>query len=412
MTRMVLPNGERSGDDPIFALNREAHLRKMRGERIINATVGVLLEDDGTLAILPSAAHAVREVKGDEWAAYAPISGNPEFLEAVMDTLFAGRPSLRAAATAVATPGGSGAIRHVVSTFLEPGQALLTTSLHWEPYSAFACEHQRRVETFDMFQDDQAREFNGRDFERRLAELVAAHGRAVVILNDPCHNPSGYSMTDRDWKVVSEVIERQTRRGSVVVLLDAAYEAYSPHGLGKAFDALEHLLGEVLVLVAWSASKTFTQYGLRVGCLVALVPEKEERRRVENALGYACRGTWSNCSRGGMSAVTRLLRDPALSQSVAQERTTLIHQLEQRVRAFSEIARENRLHFPRLDRGFFATVFLEDPDGSSLWLKERGVFVVPVRLGVRVALCSVPRSDIPRLVEHLAEVGTRQVDAR
>src|SRR5689334_23942853 len=110
-----LAKGDRPGDDPIFALNQEATARAGRGESIVNATVGVLLEDNGALAILPTAARAVKEVREEDWAAYAPISGSPAFLEAVMDDLFAKQPAMRAASVAVATPGGSGALRHVIS---------------------------------------------------------------------------------------------------------------------------------------------------------------------------------------------------------------------------------------------------------------------------------------------------------
>ena len=52
----------RPSDDPIFALNSEATQRRQRGESIVNATVGALLDDDGKLAILPTAARAVHEV--------------------------------------------------------------------------------------------------------------------------------------------------------------------------------------------------------------------------------------------------------------------------------------------------------------------------------------------------------------
>ena len=52
----------RPADDPIFALNKEATQRKARGEAIVNATVGALLDDDGKLAILPAAAKAVHDV--------------------------------------------------------------------------------------------------------------------------------------------------------------------------------------------------------------------------------------------------------------------------------------------------------------------------------------------------------------
>src|SRR5207247_10987337 len=85
MLHIIPSHQARPSDDPIFALNREATLRKEQGESIVNATVGALLDDDGKLAVLPTAARAVHEVPAGEWAAYAPISGNPPFLRAVID---------------------------------------------------------------------------------------------------------------------------------------------------------------------------------------------------------------------------------------------------------------------------------------------------------------------------------------
>jgi hypothetical protein len=52
MSLLPARNASRPGDDPIFALNREAMQRRAAGERIVNATVGALLEDDGLMSLL------------------------------------------------------------------------------------------------------------------------------------------------------------------------------------------------------------------------------------------------------------------------------------------------------------------------------------------------------------------------
>jgi aromatic-amino-acid transaminase len=399
--------GDRSGEDPIFALHHEASQRIARGDSIVNATIGVLLDDKGALAILPTAARAVHEVSTEEWASYAPISGSPRFLEAVMDDLFADRPALRAASVAVATPGGTGAVRHAISTYLEPGQALLTTSYYWGPYAILADEHGRRVRTFEMFDpSSQGSQLHLGAMDRALGEMIAAQGRALVVINDPCQNPTGYSLNERDWRTAVDTIARHAERAPVAVLLDAAYAAYGRHGVSTAIAALEGLAGRAVLLVAWSASKTFTQYGLRVGSLVAVVPDATERRRTQAALGYASRGTWSNCNHGGMEAVTRLLREPALAAEVARERAALVKLLDQRVALFNELARPKGLRYPRYDGGFFVTVFVDDAPAAATKMKADGVFVVPVPGALRIALCSVPATNIPRVVDSLAKACT------
>jgi aromatic-amino-acid transaminase len=401
--------GDRPGEDPIFALNQEASARIARGESVVNATIGVLLEDDGSLAVLHTAARALKQVSEQDWAAYAPIAGTPDFLDAVVNELFRGHTELRTAATAVATPGGTGAVRHTLSTFLEPGQALLTTSYYWGPYAILADEHLRRIETFEMF-DPSSGTLNVGALDEKLDEMWGVQRRALIVFNDPCHNPTGYSMTDAEWSAAAAVVARHAERGPVAVLLDAAYVAYGPARLEPALRSFfQPLLGRALLLVAWSASKTFTHYGLRVGSLVALWPEGDERRRIQAALGYACRGTWSNCNRGGMAAITKLLGDPILSAQVEGERARLVKLLGERVTLFNRAASAKGLRFPRYDGGFFVTVFTDDAFGVAEKMRADGVFVVPLKGALRVALASVPAEQIPRLVESLARaLGLRR----
>ncbi|HEY6556372.1 MAG TPA: aminotransferase class I/II-fold pyridoxal phosphate-dependent enzyme [Polyangiaceae bacterium] len=402
-----LVKSDRPGDDPIFTINAEAEKRKAGGEPVINASLGVLLADDGSLAILPSLTRAVRALEPLDFAPYAPIAGTPELLVGIMSDLFAEQPTLREVATAVATPGGSGAIRHAIATFLEPGQALLTSSLHWSPYSILAREHDREIETFDMFDSKgPMHALHAEALERALASQLARQGRALLVLNDPCHNPTGFSMADADWAAVEDIIHRNASRGPITVLLDAAYTAFSPHGLSIALSHLKRLMQYSQVLIAWSASKSFTAYGLRVGALVALVPDLIERRKVQAALGYACRGTWSNCNRAGMTAVARLLHDPTLRPALQVERSEVVGLLNERVRAFRDAAR-GRLRHPRYDGGFFVTVFSKNPQRQAARAAAQGLFVVPVEGGLRVALSCVSTPVVPQLVDMLA----RTIDA-
>jgi aromatic-amino-acid transaminase len=155
-------------------------------------------------------------------------------------------------------------------------------------------------------------------------------------------------------------------------------------------------------LFAWIASKTFTHYGLRVGALVACVPDAAERKATDAALSYTSRGTWSNCNRGGMVAIGRLLADRELRAACDRERAVLSLRLNARVRAFNLAAADKKLTYPRYDGGFFVTVFAPDADVRARRMREAGVYVVPSKGALRVALCSVAERDVARLVEALA----------
>ncbi len=401
MLHIIPSHQNRPSDDPIFALNNEANARKARGESIVNATVGALLHDDGRLAILPTAARAVHEVPAEEWAPYAPIAGAPDFLAAVSDDLFSGEFEMRAAAVAAATPGGSGALRHAIANYLEPGQSILTTNFFWGPYQTLCDESDRKLATFGMF--DAAGRLDTAAMGAALEGQIKSQGRALLVLNDPCHNPTGYSMTPDEWRAVVACLLAHAKDAPITLLVDTAYFAYAARPDPRAFlKELRPLLGHVGLAFAWSASKTFTHYGLRVGAIVACVPDEKERAKTDAAFSYSCRGTWSNCTRGGMRAVTRLLADPKMARASHDEREELKALLGARVTAFNHAARAKGLVYPRYEGGFFVTVFTENAHERALRMKEQGVFVVPAKGALRVALCSVAEKDVPRLVDALA----------
>jgi aromatic-amino-acid transaminase len=395
----------RPADDPIFALNKEATARRDAGESIVNATVGALLDDDGKLAILPTAARAVHEVPETEWATYAPIAGTPAFLRAVIDDLLAGEPDLKRIAVAAATPGGSGALRHAIANFLEPRQALLTTSWFWGPYQTLCDESERALETFEMFASDGTLDVGSLD--AGVARQLGTQKRALVFLNDPCHNPTGYSMTDDEWRGVVERLSARAAEGPVTLLVDCAYFLYGARDPRAFLRHLRPLAERVNLVFAWSASKSFTHYGLRVGAIVACVADPAERAATEAALSYSSRGTWSNCNRGGLAAITRLLTDAAMARACDTERDGFKALLRARVDAFNRHARERGLKYPRYEGGFFVTVFHDEPQKKAEAMRAAGVYVVPQARkagggALRVALCSVAERDVGRLVSTLA----------
>ena len=399
MTFLIPSHAARPGDDPIFALNTEARARSLAGESVVNATVGALLDDEGKLAVLGSVSEALREVPPEVSAGYAPIAGTPAFQKAVIHDLLGDRPEA-AWAVAAATPGGSGALRMALGNFLEPGQAALTTSFFWGPYRTLADDADRRIETFPMFDGHGKLDVPG--FEHVVRQQIERQGRVLALLNSPCHNPTGYSFDDGEWDAVVAVVAREAARAPIAVVLDVAYARYAATDLGRCIDRVLPLVGKAQLLFTWSASKSFTAYGQRVGALVALEPDAARRASLENAFAYACRGTWSNCNAGGMAAITRLLTEPALKARVERERGGLKALLDRRVARWNALAAPARLRYPRYDGGFFTTVFCDDAPAAALRLKAEGVFVVPQAGALRVALCSVAERDVPRLVDALA----------
>ncbi len=391
----------RPGDDPIFSLNAQARAREAAGEDIINATIGTLLDDQGKVMTMPTVVEALATVPPEIGAAYAPISGRPDFRAAVIDDLL-GAYGMADRACAVATPGGSGALRIAIDDFLEHGQTAITTSYFWSPYRTLCDEAGRKLDTFNMF--DAAGRFDTAALDHKLGEVIAAQGRALILLNTPCHNPSGYSLDAGEWAETIAILHKHAARAPVVLLLDIAYAYFAAEALDVALNALKDVGDEFMVLYAWSASKSFAQYGLRIGALVATPHDAAVRAQSLNAFTYSCRGLWSNCNAGGQYAIAKILADRALRQRTIEERAALVQLLARRVDTWNRLAGPAKIRYPRYQGGFFTTVFVDDPQTPAAKLRDRGIYVVPTQGALRVAMCSVTEPQIERIVRALSDV--------
>lgn len=388
----------RSGNDPIFSLNAEAASRSAAGESILNATLGVLMNDAGKLAVMPSVSEALQRVPLERAAAYSPIAGAAGFLSATISDLFDDGP-LAAQSISAATPGGTGAIHHAVVNFLEPGQSALTSSYYWGPYGVITGHSGRGVDTFHMFGEDGRLDLDAMAIG--IDRHIDQQGRALLLLNFPCHNPTGYSLDESEWVGVAEVIRMAGERAPVATVLDCAYLRFQDPESDHWLHAIETMLESGTVLVAWTASKTFAQYGARIGALIAMHRDADERVRLTNALSYSCRATWSNCNHLGQLAIAELLTDPDLKGRADSERDGLIEMLRGRVAVFNEGAAAAGLDLPRYEGGFFVAVFTPDGEKTAEAMRAEGVYVVPMEGAVRVALCATPEAQVPRIVEAL-----------
>ena len=187
-----------SGIDRIFGINAKANEAKARGEDVLNATVGALLDEDGRLAILSSVHSAAQAIQKEEQFKYAPIGGIYRYKEAVKSIALGSE--IDAFVEVVSTPGGTGVIRNTISNYSNISDTVLTSDWHWAPYNTIAGEIYRKVDTFELF--NQKGGFNISAFLKKVEELISVQKSLVIILNTPSHNPTGYSIKMDEWKQI------------------------------------------------------------------------------------------------------------------------------------------------------------------------------------------------------------------
>lgn len=386
-------------EDKIFGISNRAKkmIAEKGADKVINATIGSLLDDDGKLIVLSSVDEVFRGLKPDEYADYAPICGIPAFREAVQKAAF-GKFRPKSFTDAVAAPGGTGALRNAIANYSQPGDKVLTSDWHWSPYNTIAGEIRRRVDTFSLFTED--RKFNWQSFREKVLQLLDTQDSLVIILNTPAHNPTGYSLTLGDWDKVTEVLTEAAKKGKAIALVvDAAYIDFAgdEEECRRFLPKLETMPENVLPIIAYSLSKTFTLYGTRCGALICMAKTREIADEFKRVCEFSSRGSWSNGTKAAQVLLAKIYADDKLLARVSEERVRYRDMLLARGRAFEEEAAKVGLEMVPFDAGFFASIPCSDPDGISAQLEKQGLFIVPLAKGLRVSVASVSEEKCRRI---------------
>ncbi len=379
-------------EDKIFGINQKAKEMAARegADKVINATIGSLLDDDGNLVILSSVVEVLKNLTPVDYADYAPIAGTPDFIKAIKKAAF-GKFVPKSYTEAVATPGGTGAIRNTIQNYSKRGDQVLTSDWYWSPYSTIAQDIERKIATYTLF--DEAGDFNASSFESKVKELLSIQEGLVIILNTPAHNPTGYSLTLEDWNKIVAVLKSAAADESkkITLLVDVAYLDYAgdEEEHRNFFPLLDDFPANILVIVAYSLSKSYTMYGMRSGAMICMTRDKEIAEEFKNVCAFSCRGTWSNCNRAAMATLSNIYADEELLAKVTHERQGYCKMLVSRGKAFAKAAKEAGLATVPFEAGFFVTVPCENAESVGLELQKHGIFTVPVGKGLRVSVASI-----------------------
>ncbi len=389
--------------DAIFDANQACNEAiKIHGkEKVTNATIGVVLNEEGKLATLPTVEKVFRSMEMSELVSYAPISGLPDYLDTVIDLTFAeNKPE--GFFGAVATAGGTGAIHHAIANYAERGDAVLTSDWRWGTYDLICNETGKRLETFKLFDD--ALNFNINDFAIKADALLKKQKSLLVIINSPAHNPTGYALSSEEWDKVLAVFSAQISAGKKISLLvDIAYidfagEKNSTRAFMKKFSNLPENL---FVMIAFSMSKSYTFYGQRTGALIGISASEKIIDEFKNVNKYSCRATWSNINRGAQALLVKINADKEIAAQYEAERSELYQMVKRRADVFVEEAKNCGLRIVPYKGGFFIAVPAENPAAVCQKLHDELIFAVPLKLGIRVAACSTSFEKMHGVAEKI-----------
>ena len=387
--------------DRVFKAVQDAKQAKdTHGERVINATLGSLYDETPELVAYQTFYDVYEGLSRKELAAYAShLQGTPDYRAAIQEWL--GVPN----AEVIATPGATGALSVVIHEALPVASTIILPSIYWGPYELMAQFQDHSIRKYEMFDGDS---FNIKSFQHVTTDVMQELGHITVMINDPAQNPTGYSMTDDEWRLVMKRLRALSELGEVNVVLDIAYIDYTKsadrrRSLFRFFDDLPENLN---IFVCASLSKTATAYGMRLGALVIFSNQQERLVEVYSA---AARSVWSNVNNGGQIAFSRLIKDNALKQAFFIEQQEYIDMLNARSELFLQEATAVGLPMYPHTEGFFVTIPLavEYRDQVDQALRDELIYTISLAGGVRVALCAIPLRQVKGLAATIQRIITQ-----
>lgn len=379
--------------DIIFGTSKEAQdaEKKFGKSAVINATIGALMDDEGEPVFFNSVMKHMREMSDAKLAEYAPISGIPEYLTNVQKACFKDFTP-KGFIEAVATPGGTGAIKHAVWNYTDMGDEILTANWYWAPYKTIAEEHGRKIKTFNYF-DFETNSMDMDSFKLEVENLLKIQDRLLIILNTPAHNPTGYSVSDKEWEEINTFIRNKALETGkkIILFVDVAYIDFAgtAEDTRRFFRNFDDLPENFLVLVGFSMSKGYTLYGMRCGAIICVAANQEIATEFKDVCSFSNRGAWSNGTRAAMHALADAYEDPEYYNAIETEREEFRLLLDRRNNAFIEAAKACGLTTVPFTAGFFVSIPCDDPMAIAAKLKEDNLFVIPLQKGLRFAPCAV-----------------------
>lgn len=375
----------------------------------INATLGTLYGEDGKLAALKSVFDVFDKVDNRRKAGYAErINGNESFNNAVYDWVNR-LDNIHLPHTVTAAPGGTGALHLIFAGCLNPYETVLIPDIGWGSYNTMASLYKVNVARYPLVTDGQP------DLEGMMKvarEIMNRQHKLVIIINDPCQNPTGLCYGRDNWQKLISFFNELSQQGPVIIVDDIAYFDYASdyEHVTDYMSCFNDITDNVMVAIAFSCSKSFSAYGMRLGALIALARHQEAVDEAANAFIRYARGTWSNVNNGLMDTVAEVLTHHR--EEYLAEKKQYISYLHARAGLFISQAEECGLPLYPYSEGFFLTIPLGDPHKLSLYhqkLMENHIYTVKFSKGIRIAVCSLTMKTAdglaPRMKKILDEVN-------
>ena len=383
--------------DKILAL-MQAYRKDPRTDKI-DLGVGVYKNATGVTPIMRAVKKAEQRILDEQKTkAYVALAGDLEYLNAMIGLVLGDKVN-RDKIAAVATPGGTGAIRQAFEMI--KGNAPETTIWYsdptWPNHISILNYLKIKGRSFSYF-DESTRLVN---FEGMISDLAAVKAGDVILLHGCCHNPTGANLTPEQWDTVIDLINKK----NAIAMVDIAYQGFGD-GLTTDGNATRKVASGVKqCLITASCSKNFGIYRERTGVLIVTAENSEQAGLAQGNLEHLNRQNYSFPPDHGSRVVTTILNDPELradwEAELEEVRLSMLSLRQQLADELRRLTNSDRFDFIAEHRGMFSRLGISK-EKVDLLREKKGIYMVG---DSRINIAGLNKDTVPLLAKAIIEVG-------
>ena len=322
----------------------------------IDLGVGVYKDSTGATPIM----HAVKSAEELLWQvqktkSYVGLAGDPAFSTSMFDLVLDGAVAADRL-SAVATPGGTGAVRQALELIkiASPAAKVWLSNPTWPNHPSIVNYLGMPLAEYRYFDT----ETGSVDFEGMLADIKAIPAGDIVLLHGCCHNPTGANLTsEQEDQIITTLSE-----SGAVPFVDIAYQGFGD-GLEKDARFTRKIASQLPeCLIAASCSKNFGIYRERTGILMAVSASASLQAITQGNMAFLNRQNFSFPPDHGARLVTMILGDQILrslwSTELEQTRINMLDLRQQLADELRQRTNSDKFDFLATHRGMFSRLGL------------------------------------------------------
>ena len=382
--------------DPILSLS--IAYREDPRDNKIDLGVGVYRNSLGETPIMQAVQLAEKRlIKTQTTKSYVALAGSEVFNQSMMDLLLSGT-SAHSRASAVQTPGASGALRMLADLInvAQPDTTVWLTNPSYVNHKPVMEAAGLKVKYYPYF-DSETKQVNS---EAMLNELAKAGPKDVVLLHGCCHNPTGADITFADWQAITAL----ANKNGFMPFVDMAYLGFGD-GLEQDGAGLKYMADNTEeMVVATSCSKNFGLYRERTGAAIIISNSQQEAQKAKGRILTLARSSYTMPPAHGAALVADILNDEKLTNIWKDELDTMhsrILTLRQELTQAIRKRGSEQFDFIEQHKGMFSVTGLT-PEQILILREQSGIYAVG---DGRINIAGLQEKHIDHLAEALVSVS-------